>query len=48
MCSCNAEKSFNKLRDLNTTKRNGMNSETLKMQIIMYFNGDIEERLMSY
>ena len=46
--SCDAERSFSKLRDLNTTKRNRMNSETLKMQMIMYFNGDIEERLMNY
>ncbi len=46
--SYDAERSFSKLRDLNIAKRNRMNSETLKMQMLLYFNGDIEERLIHY
>lgn len=46
--SCDAERSFSKMRDLNIAKRNRMNSETLKMQMLLYFKGDIEERLIHY
>jgi hypothetical protein len=46
--SCDAESSFSKLRDVNTIKRSRMSSDTLKMQMIMYFNGDIEEKLANY
>jgi hypothetical protein len=46
--SCDAERSFSKMRDINTVKRNRMNSNTLKIQMIMYFNGDIEQRLVNY
>ena len=46
--SCDAERSFSKMRDLNTIKRNSMKSETLRMQMLLYFNGDIEQRLDSY
>ena len=39
--SCDAERSFIKMRDLNTIKRNGMKWETLRMQMLLYFNEDI-------
>ncbi len=46
--SCDAERSFSKMRDLNIPKRNRMNSQTFKQQMLLYFNGDIEERLIHY
>ncbi len=46
--SYDAERSFSKMRDINTVKRNRINSNTLKTQMIMYFNGDIEQRLVNY
>jgi hypothetical protein len=46
--SCDAERSFSKMRDINTAKRNRMNPNTLRMQMIMYFNGDIEQRLVNF
>ena len=46
--SCDAERSLGKIRDFNTIKRNSMKSETLRMQRLLYFNGDIEQRLYTY
>ncbi len=43
--SLEAERSFSKLRDVQDSKRCKMNAETLSMQMILYFNGDIEGKL---
>jgi hypothetical protein len=43
--SLDAERSFSKLRDIQDSKRTRLSSETLSMEMIMYFNGDIEEKL---
>jgi hypothetical protein len=43
--SFDAERSFSKLRDIQDSKRNRLNTETLSMKMIIYFNGDIEDKL---
>jgi hypothetical protein len=37
--SLDAERSFSKLRDIQDSKRNRLNTETRSMEMIMYFNG---------
>ena len=39
---------FSKLRDIQDSKRCNMNKESIKMQMIMYFNGDIENKFNCY
>ncbi len=41
--SIDAERSFSKLRDIQDEKRTRMSEESLKMQMLLYFNGDIED-----
>ena len=43
--SLDAEPSFSKLRDIQDSKRTSQSAQTLSMQMIMYFNGDIEAKL---
>jgi hypothetical protein len=43
--SLDAERSFSKLRDVQNLKRCKMTPETLSMQMILYFNGDLENKL---
>ncbi len=43
--SFDAERSFSKLRAIKNPKRCEMNTETLSMEMIMYFNGNVEDIL---
>ena len=46
--SLDADRSFGKLRDVQHSKRSKMNEESIKMESIIYFNGDIENKFDSY
>jgi hypothetical protein len=43
--SIDAERSFSKLRHIQDSTRSSLSVETLSMEMIMYFNGDIEGKL---
>ncbi len=40
--SLDAERSFSKFRDVLTTKRTSLSQNGLKINAILYFNGDVE------
>ena len=46
--SLDAERSFSKLSDIQDSKRTRFSSRSLSSEMIMYFNGDIQEKLINY
>ena len=40
--SLDVERSFSKMRDVQTIKRNKLSNTSLNMYSVLYFNGDIE------